>query len=84
MSVSVKELEDKALELGAQERAKLISALIASLEGEVQGSTEEIAAAWDAEIERRVAEMEAGRLRFVDANEALRALRAHAAQRRPG
>jgi len=83
MSVSVKELEDKALQLGAQERAELVSVLIASLEGEMQGSAEEIAAAWDAEIERRVSEMEAGRLEFVDADEALRALRARAAQRRP-
>jgi len=83
MSVSVKELEDQALQLGARERAELVSVLIASLEGEMQGAAEEIAAAWDAEIERRVGEMEAGRMKFVDADEALRALRARAAQRRP-
>ena len=83
MSASVKELEDQALRLGAQERGKLVCALIASLEGEMQGSADEISAAWDAEIERRVSEMEAGRLKFVDADDALRALRARAAQRRP-
>jgi len=83
MSVSVKELEDQALQLGARERAELVSVLIASLEGEMQGAAEEIAAAWDAEIERRVGEMEAGRMKFVDDDEALRALRARAAQRRP-
>ena len=83
MSVSVKELEDQALQLGARERAELVSVLIASLEGEMQGAAEEIAAAWDAEIERRVGEMEAGRMKFVDADEALRALRARAPQRRP-
>jgi putative addiction module component (TIGR02574 family) len=81
--MSVKELEDKALQLGARERAELVRVLIASLEGEMQGAAEEIAAAWDAEIERRVGEMEAGRMQFVDADEALRALRARAAQRRP-
>lgn len=81
--MSVKELEDRALQLGARERAELVRVLIASLEGEMQGAAEEIAAAWDAEIERRVGEMEAGRMQFVDADEALRALRARAAQRRP-
>lgn len=81
--MSVKELEDKALQLGARERAELVRVLIASLEGEMQGAAEEIAAAWDAEIERRVGEMEAGRMQFVDADEALRALRARAALRRP-
>lgn len=81
--MSVKELEDRALQLGARERAELVRVLIASLEGEMQGAAEEIAAAWDAEIERRVGEMEAGRMQFVDADEALRALRARAALRRP-
>jgi putative addiction module component (TIGR02574 family) len=83
MSVSVKELEDKALQLDARERAELVRTLIASLEGEIQGDADEIAAAWDAEIERRVGEMEAGRMKFVDAGDALRSLRARAVQRRP-
>jgi len=82
MNARLKELEEKALQLSASERGDLIGALIASLEGETQGSAEELAAAWDAEIERRIGEMEAGRTHFVDAAEALRSLRAHAAQRR--
>jgi putative addiction module component (TIGR02574 family) len=82
MNARLKELEEKALQLTATERSELIGALIASLEGEAQGSLEEIRDAWDAEIERRIAGMEAGRTRFVDAAEALRTLRAHAEQRR--
>jgi putative addiction module component (TIGR02574 family) len=82
MNVRLRELEEKALQLTATERSELIGALIASLEGEAQGSLEEIRDGWDAEIERRIAEMEAGRTRFVDAAEALRTLRAHAEQRR--
>lgn len=82
MNTRLTELEEKALQLTATERSELIGALIASLEGEAQGSLEEVRDAWDAEIERRIAEMEAGRTRFVDAAEALRTLRAHAEQRR--
>ena len=82
MGVNVKDLERQALQLRVQERAELVSALIASLEGDLQDSDEEIRAAWDAEIERRVEDMEAGRIKFVDAREALQALRARAAQRR--
>jgi len=78
MNARLRELEEKALQLTATERSELI----ASLEGEAQGGLEEIRDAWDAEIERRIAEMEAGRTRFVDAAEALRTLRAHAEQRR--
>jgi putative addiction module component (TIGR02574 family) len=84
MNSSLKEVEGKALQLDPDERARLIGTLIASLEGEMQGNAGEVASAWDAEIERRIEEMEAGRTEFVDADEALRALRAHAAQRRSG
>ncbi len=38
---------------------------------------------WEAEIARRVADMEAGRMRFVAANEALAMLAARIEQRRP-
>ena len=82
MNAKLRKLEAKALQLTATERSELIGALIASLEGEARGSLEEIRDAWDAEIERRIAEMEAGRTHFVDAAEALRTLRAHAEQRR--
>ena len=49
--MSVKELEDRALQLGARERAELVRVLIASLEGEMQGAAEEIAAAWQISLD---------------------------------
>ncbi|MCA3223395.1 MAG: addiction module protein [Burkholderiales bacterium] len=61
MSVTVEELESKARELSSRDRGELISRLIASLEGEPEGAPEEIAATWDAEVARRVEQMEAGR-----------------------
>jgi putative addiction module component (TIGR02574 family) len=82
MNARLKELEQKALQLSADERGELIELLIASLEGEAQGTPEEIRSAWDAEIEHRIREMDAGRVHFVDAADALRTLRAHASHRR--
>ena len=38
---------------------------------------------WEAEIARRVADMDAGRVHFVDADEALAVLAAHIDSRRP-
>lgn len=65
MAVTVEELESKARELSVRERGELISRLIASLEGEPDGTPEEIAAAWDEEIARRVEDMEAGRVEWI-------------------
>jgi putative addiction module component (TIGR02574 family) len=84
VNARLKEVEDRALQLSAEERGTLVEVLISSLEGEMQAGTKEIAAAWDAEIERRVADMEAGRTTFEDAEEALRSLHAHAQERRSG
>lgn len=69
MSVTVQELESKARELSARDRGELISRLIASLEGEPEGAPEEIASAWDAEVARRVEQMEAGRTVWVPAEQ---------------
>jgi len=43
--------------------------LIVSLDGEPEGTPEEIAQAWDEEIARRVADMEAGRTKWIPAEE---------------
>lgn len=57
------ELALAALKLPLEARKALIAELIASLErGDEDGSPEEVAAAWDAEIERRAREYEAGRM----------------------
>lgn len=75
MSVTVDELESKARDLSVKERRELIARLIASLEGEPEGSPEEIAAAWDEEIARRIDDMEAGRVAWVSEEEVRAAMR---------
>jgi putative addiction module component (TIGR02574 family) len=59
-------LEAEALKLTAEERARLADRLIASLSQDAE--TEE---AWAAEVERRIAEIEAGRAKVVPAAEAV-------------
>ncbi|MHB1213355.1 MAG: addiction module protein [Thiobacillus sp.] len=60
MAALLKEIEDQALQLSPQERGELIHRLILSLEGTSEDSPEAIAQAWDEEIARRVAEIDAG------------------------
>lgn len=60
MAAILKELETQALQLSPQERGELIHRLIVSLEGESEDTPEVIAQAWDEEIARRVAEIDAG------------------------
>lgn len=82
MTVILEELEKQALQLSPPERGKLIHRLIVSLEGEPEESPEVIARAWDEEIARRVADMEAGRTKWIPADEVMTRLRAkiHAAK----
>lgn len=69
MTAILKELEEQALQLSQKERIALIDRLIISLEGEPEDTPEAIARAWDEEIARRVADMEAGRTEWVPAEE---------------
>lgn len=57
----VEDLKAQALKLSPPDRDELVRALIASIDGEPEGTPEEIAKAWDEEIARRVADLEAGR-----------------------
>jgi putative addiction module component (TIGR02574 family) len=66
MSTQIEVLEAEAMKLTAEERARLADRLIASLSDDSE--TEE---AWAAEVERRIAEIEAGRARVVPAAEAI-------------
>ncbi len=59
-------LEAEALKLTPEERAHLADRLLASLSEDA-----EIEEAWAAEVERRVAEIEAGRVTVVPAVEAI-------------
>ncbi|HWR78219.1 MAG TPA: addiction module protein [Thiobacillus sp.] len=75
MAAILKELETQALQLPPDERSQLIHRLIVSLEGEAEDTPEAIAKAWDEEIARRVADMEAGRTEWIPADEVMARLR---------
>ncbi len=82
MNATLKDLEAKALQLSPTERGELIHRLIVSLDGRRGDTPEAIARAWDDEIARRVADMEAGRTRWIDADEAMARIRARVATAR--
>ena len=60
MATHFEQIEALALALPIKERGELAHRLIVSLDGEPKGTPEEIAKAWDEEIARRVAEIDAG------------------------
>ncbi len=76
MNAILKKLEEQALQLPPNERGELVHRLIISLEGEPEDSPEAIAQAWDEEITRRLADMEAGRTQWIPADEVMRDIRA--------
>ena len=76
MAAILKELENQALQLSPQERGELIHRLIVSLESDPEDTPEAIAQAWDEEIARRVADMEAGRTQWIPADEAMSRIKA--------
>lgn len=69
MDAMLDELEAQAMKLTPRERGELVHRLLVSLDGEPEGTPEEIAKAWDEEIARRVADMEAGRTQWIPAEE---------------
>ena len=66
MSNQVEVLEAEAMKLTPEERARLADRLLASLSDDAA-----IEEAWAAEVERRIAEIEAGRAPVVPAVEAI-------------
>ena len=66
MTTLVEELSARAKTLPSQDRARLAEELLDSLQGD---SDAEADAAWDLEIERRVAEIEAGTVKLVSAED---------------
>ena len=69
MAAILEKIEIEALQLSPKERGELIHRLIVSLESEPEDSPEAIAKAWDEEIARRVADMEAGKTVWIPAEE---------------
>jgi putative addiction module component (TIGR02574 family) len=66
MSTSLRDIEAAALELPEEERAQLAQRLYASLDRDP-----DIEAAWAAEIRRRVADLEAGLVETIPAEQVL-------------
>lgn len=69
------ELVSELLELPERERAELAVTLLASLDGDL-AADDGVAEAWDAEIERRADEDDAGTAEWIDGADALRQVRA--------
>jgi putative addiction module component (TIGR02574 family) len=70
MSTSLAALEAEALELAPEERVLLAARLLASLTAQ-----EELEKAWADEVERRLAEVEAGNVTLVPIEDAIRRAR---------
>ena len=68
MKSNVDKLIAQALALTPVEREVLIRRLVISLDGDPEDTPEAIAKAWDDEIARRVADMDAGRTQWIPAN----------------
>ena len=64
MSITLKELEDQARSLSAEERARLADVLLDSLR---DAPLSEIETAWELEIEKRVAAYDRGELEMFSA-----------------
>ena len=62
MAKSARELFEEAMRLDPKERATLMRLLVDSLDAESEEGAE---AAWRAEIERRIAELDAGQIQAV-------------------
>ncbi|MBI3093839.1 MAG: addiction module protein [Rhodocyclales bacterium] len=60
------ELSERARELTSEDRARLAEELLASLEGDLEPMVDE---AWDAELRKRIAEIDQGAVKLVPADE---------------
>ena len=76
MGLPLKRIENEALELPSSDRAQLATRLIASLEGETPDDPAEVERAWEEEIRRRLAELDAGTAELIPADEVFAELRA--------
>ena len=61
MAAVFKDIETQALALPESERSALVARLLDSLESAFDDSPQAVAAAWDEEIARRIADCDAGR-----------------------
>ena len=78
MPDSIQVVAEAAMKLSPEEREQLVERLIASLE-----HGDALHPAWQGEIARRMADLQAGRVRLIPADEAMARLTAHIHARRP-
>lgn len=71
MSTSFEQIEDQARQLSPEDRAKLAESMLESLHTPLA----DIEAAWDAEIERRVAALDRGEMPLYPAEDVFAELR---------
>lgn len=69
------ELIDRVMDLSAKERAELARQLILSLEPAVGDDAAEVDAAWEPEIERRLAQVDRGDVQLLDWRESIGRIR---------
>lgn len=70
---TLERIRDEALRLSVTERADLAQALVSSLDGAAESNVED---AWDAEIRRRLEQIDAGTAELVDREEFRRRIQA--------
>ena len=68
-SIVLEQLRNSALDLPEKERAELAHDILASLDGPADDGVRQ---AWATEIERRIAEIDAGHVDLVEADEVMR------------
>ncbi len=71
MSLTYEQIAAEAMRLSAEERADLADKLWISVD-----TPEEVAAAWDAEIERRIAQIDSGEVETIPSEQLMAGLRA--------
>jgi len=72
MTVALKELTKKVLSLPVQERAELAHNLIQSIDSDVG---QDVSSSWDVELEKRVHEINEGKVKGIPAEEVFANLR---------
>lgn len=72
-SSALEKIRTEALSLSESERAELAQSLVASLDGPADSDVD---AAWDAEIMRRLADIDSGTAALIDREEFRRRMRA--------
>lgn len=76
MPTPLEELKARALELSPSDRDELVRTLIASIDGEPEGTPDEITRAWEEEISRRIADLDSGKTVAIPFEEVMAEIRA--------